>query len=66
MSKKNLKKFTQDELEQMQMAIDEVSEEDLQEIVGAGGDINPETTYRCVATGILTALKSIRPFVNNF
>lgn len=62
MSEKDLKKLINDELDNMKEAIDEVSEEELREIVGAGGDVNPETSYRCVATGIVTAFRTKYPF----
>ncbi len=52
MSEKDLKKLTQDELSKMQQAIGEVSEEELQEIVGAGGDVNAETTLPCINTTV--------------
>jgi type 2 lantibiotic (TIGR03893 family) len=64
MSEKNL---TQDELEKMQKAVGEISEEELQEIVGAGGDVNAETTLACVnaatkVTSIITSTWTKRPF----
>lgn len=58
----NEEKFTQNELDKMNKVIGELNEEELKEIVGAGGDMNPESSYRCVATGIVTAFQTKRPF----
>ncbi|MBP2099621.1 class II lanthipeptide, LchA2/BrtA2 family [Enterococcus rivorum] len=64
MSEKDLKKLTQDELEKMQKAIGNVSEEELESIVGAGGDMNAETTFKCaqLVTQVVTGLWTKRPF----
>lgn len=64
MSEKDLKKLTQDDAERMKKAIGEMNEEELSEVVGAGGDVNPETTVKCVtwAVDIAVNLWTNRPF----
>lgn len=64
MSEKNFKELTQDELEEIQKAIGNLNEAELQQIVGAGGDVNVETTIVCAGPTItkLTTAMTKRPF----